>query len=132
VSWEVGQQLTSHSAPSVDTERLEAYAEAAWDKNPIHLDEAHAKKLGYPSVIAHGMLSMGFLSDFIRAHFPEKDYDLRRFKSRFRKPTFPGDTLVCGGKIKRMEGKQITVSVWIQNQNGDIATDGDADLTSRH
>lgn len=38
---------------------LRRYAVAAGDPNPIHQDEAVAKSVGLPGVIAHGMLTMG-------------------------------------------------------------------------
>lgn len=38
---------------------LAAYAKASGDMNPIHRDEAFAKEVGLPDVIAHGMLTMG-------------------------------------------------------------------------
>jgi len=38
---------------------LVAYADASGDQNPIHQDEAVAKAVGLPGVIAHGMLTMG-------------------------------------------------------------------------
>ena len=38
---------------------LVAYAEAAGDPNPIHQDEAVARSVGLPGVIAHGMLTLG-------------------------------------------------------------------------
>lgn len=37
---------------------LRRYAEASGDHNPIHLDEAAARAVGLPGIIAHGMLSM--------------------------------------------------------------------------
>jgi acyl dehydratase len=40
-------------------ESMVAYANASGDHNPIHLDEAWAKQVGLPDVIAHGMLTMG-------------------------------------------------------------------------
>jgi acyl dehydratase len=38
---------------------LVAYAEASGDQNPIHQDEAVARSVGLPDVIAHGMLTLG-------------------------------------------------------------------------
>ncbi len=37
---------------------LRRYAEASGDHNPIHHDEAVARSVGLPGVIAHGMLTM--------------------------------------------------------------------------
>lgn len=40
-------------------ESLVRYAGASLDFNPIHYSDHYAKSLGQPSVIAHGMLTMG-------------------------------------------------------------------------
>ena len=40
---------------AVERETLVAYADASGDQNPIHQDEAFAKSVGLPDVIAHGM-----------------------------------------------------------------------------
>jgi acyl dehydratase len=40
---------------------LVAYARAAGDPNPIHQDEAVARSVGLPGVIAHGMLTLGLV-----------------------------------------------------------------------
>ena len=44
---------------------LVAYADASGDQNPIHQDEAFAKSVGLPDVIAHGMLTMGLVASRI-------------------------------------------------------------------
>ena len=44
---------------------LRAYAEASGDRNPIHLDEAVARSVGLPDVIAHGMLTMGLAGSVV-------------------------------------------------------------------
>lgn len=44
---------------------LRAYAEASGDRNPIHLDEATARSVGLPDVIAHGMLTMGLAGSVV-------------------------------------------------------------------
>lgn len=54
----VGEQLGPVTVP-VGRETLVAYAAASLDQNPIHQDEAFAKKVGLPDVIAHGMWTMG-------------------------------------------------------------------------
>ena len=40
---------------------LVAYAQAAGDPNPIHQEEAVARSVGLPGVIAHGMLTLGLV-----------------------------------------------------------------------
>lgn len=42
-----------------DRATLVRYAGASGDFNPIHWDEAFAQRVGLPTVIVHGMLTMG-------------------------------------------------------------------------
>ncbi len=124
-----GQTLAGLTMPAVTREQLALYADASGDHNPIHLDAKFAKEAGFPSVIAHGMLSAAFLADFIVARFPESSYRIDKLRTRFRKVTFPGDVLACEGKIKKItpEGRLI-VSVWTQNQRGELSTEAEAEI----
>lgn len=54
----VGDALPATSI-HVDRARLVQYAGASLDRNRIHWDEAFAKSVGLPDVIAHGMFTMG-------------------------------------------------------------------------
>ncbi|MEZ0492591.1 MaoC/PaaZ C-terminal domain-containing protein [Kineococcus sp. TBRC 1896] len=58
LSAEVGTELPT-ARYELSREDLRSYAEASGDRNPIHLDEATARSVGLPDVIAHGMLTMG-------------------------------------------------------------------------
>jgi len=53
----------------ITKEQLKEYGPAAGDPNPIHIDDEFAKMAGYPGVFAHGMLSMGFLGQFLADRF---------------------------------------------------------------
>lgn len=55
---EVGQVLPSRII-HVNRERLVQYTGASLDRNRIHWDEAFARSVGLPDVIAHGMFTMG-------------------------------------------------------------------------
>ena len=54
----VGDVIGPVTVP-VSRETLVAYANASGDQNPIHQDEAFARSVGLPDVIAHGMWTMG-------------------------------------------------------------------------
>ncbi|MDQ2942180.1 MAG: MaoC family dehydratase N-terminal domain-containing protein [Candidatus Dormibacteraeota bacterium] len=73
-------------------EQIAAYAEASGDRNPIHLDDEFARKVGLPGVIAHGMLQMGLAGSIAAeaAGGPEK---LRRLYCRFAGMVLPGDVV---------------------------------------
>ncbi|KRA24704.1 hypothetical protein ASD65_09955 [Microbacterium sp. Root61] len=70
---------------------LVRYAGAGGDFNPIHHDEIFARSAGYPSVIAHGLLTAGIAGGALaEAVGPLR---LRRFAVRYSGQVFPGDTL---------------------------------------
>src|SRR5580692_1057890 len=98
----VGEELRTLVKPAFTREHLKDYAEASGDKNLIHLDEEFARQSGFPSVIVHGMLSMALIADQVLFNFPENEFWVRRLKSRFRKVTFPGDELICGGSVRKV------------------------------
>lgn len=51
-----GDALPSRTVP-ISREDVRRYADASGDHNPIHLDDAAARALGLPGVVAHGMLT---------------------------------------------------------------------------
>jgi acyl dehydratase len=52
---------------------LVRYAEASGDHNPIHQDEAVARSVGLPGVIAHGMYTMALAARAVSAWFPDAE-----------------------------------------------------------
>jgi len=70
---------------------FQAYGEASGDGNPMHTDNEYAQDLGYPSAFAQGMLIMSFVGKYIIDLAGVGN--LRRIYSKFKKPTWPGETL---------------------------------------
>ena len=83
MTYSVGQELEVKSF-KVNRELLVQYADASGDQNPIHQDEAFAKSVGLPDVIAHGMFTMGlagkYLSDLAGSEA------VTEFSAKFIKP----------------------------------------------
>lgn len=50
---------------------LVAYADASGDHNPIHQDEAVARSVGLPGVIAHGMYTLALAARYVDEHVGE-------------------------------------------------------------
>jgi len=131
VIWSEGQSLEEIKKGPISEELLKQYAETARDPNPIHLDPEFAKAAGFPSVIAHGMLSMAFLADAIRLNFPESEFKVERFSARFRKVTFPGSVLTVKGKIKKVESDSVVLLLSIENEAGEVTTSGEAQVVAK-
>ena len=73
------------------------YCGASGDNNPIHVDFDYAKKAGLEDVIAHGMLSMGYLGRMLTDWIPQKK--IRSYKARFTAMTQIGETVSCSGRV---------------------------------
>jgi acyl dehydratase len=99
--------------------QIARYAEASGDRNPIHLDEAFARSVGLPGVIAHGLLQMGLLARV--AGPPDL---LRRLSCRFAGMVRPGDTVTFSSTE---DGGQVQLSAI--NQDGEpVLTRASAEL----
>jgi acyl dehydratase len=127
----VGQSLVPLVKPPIEQEQLHLYAAASGDYNPIHLDNAAARRVGLDGVIAHGMLSMAFLGQFVNQQIAaDPGARVDRLKVRYIAMVRPGDTLTCLGKVTaRTESETetaITLACWAQNQRGEKVTTGEA------
>jgi acyl dehydratase len=87
-----------------------AYANASGDDNPIHQDEAYAQASGAPTVFAMGMLNAGYLAHAVSDWFGGPQ-NIRRYKVRFTNRVWPGDELVCTGKVVSIEDGLVKVTV---------------------
>lgn len=126
-----GQQLPAHTKEKVTKVQLVKYAGASADFNPLHTDDAFAQKVGLPGVIAHGMLVMGFLGEYVNRIAGDVAV-LKEFKMRFGAMTLPNDIITCQGVVKRIyeeDGKQIAVlDLFAEKGPGKIVGSGEAVL----
>jgi acyl dehydratase len=94
-------------------EDVKAYADASGDQNPLHQDDAFARSVGFPGVIAHGMFTMGHLASAVGEWLPGAE--LRSMKAQFRSAVLLGDTIVAGGRVREVDPDAGTVSLdlWV-------------------
>ena len=122
----VGTTLPPVDKPPITTRQLVMYAGASGDFNPIHYDEPFARAGGYKSVIAHGMLSMGFFGQLLsRWAGPER---VRRLSARFKAVAYPGDRIRCEGTVesKDVSSRSVVIKLIAKNQDGVVTLEGSA------
>jgi acyl dehydratase len=112
---QVGQEI-----PAVDYQvrrvNLVMYAGASGDFNPIHWNERHAKAVGLPDVIAHGMFTMAeggrFVTDWVGDPGAVVDYGVR-FSSMVVVPDDDqGATITISGVVEdKLEDKRVVVAL---------------------
>jgi acyl dehydratase len=102
----------------VTRDQIRAYAEASGDHNPIHLDDDAARAAGLPGVIAHGMLGMAQLANFVVAYAGDHRR-LRRLRCRFSGMVLPGDTITFSGRVAGEEDGLVRLELNAENQKGE-------------
>lgn len=93
------------------------YAGASGDYNPLHTDEPFATQAaGFPSVFAHGMLTMGMtgraLTDYVG------DGRLTKYGARFMAQVFPGDDLTATLTVTGIRDDEVDLEVVTRNGEG--------------
>lgn len=126
----VGEELPALAKAPIDRVQLSRYAGASGDYNPVHVDEIYAKSVGMPSVYAPGMLVMGMLGQLISDW--ARGGQLRRYNVRFIKMVWPGDTIVCKGRVSDRWGSGgryfAEIDLWAENQRGELVMKGSSQI----
>jgi acyl dehydratase len=111
--------------------QLVMYSGASGDYNPLHSDEVYTTQVaGYPSVFAHGMLSMGLTGKMLTNYVG--DGRLTKYGVRFTNQVWPGDTLTAKATVVevrvRSEGGEnfVDLAVETTNQDGKTVISGNA------
>jgi acyl dehydratase len=114
----VGDRLPPVDKPAITTTQLVQYAGASGDFNRIHYDEPFAREGGFPSVIAHGMLSMAFFGELVASWAGGPEH-VARLTARFKAVTFPGDRVTVAGEVVARDEAARTVELALVAKKGD-------------
>ena len=117
MGWNVGDTHETVVVDDLKRTQIVQYAGASGDYNPLHTDEIFATKVaGYPSVFAHGMLTMGMtgrvVTDLVGVE------SLLKFGGRFTSQVFPGDTLTVRATVESVEDEVVSFKLSTVNQDG--------------
>lgn len=125
----VGDTHSEVVAENLSRTQIVMYAGASGDYNPVHSDNEFVTKVaGYPTVFAHGMLSMGATGRMLTNYVG--DGRLKKYGVRFTSQVWPGDTLTATAEVEgvREEGGErlVDLKVTTTNQDGTVVISGSA------
>ena len=117
----VGDTHSERLVEDLKRTQLVQYAGASGDYNPLHTDELFTVKVaGYPSVFAHGMLTMGMTGRMLTNYVG--DGRLTKYGVRFTSQVWPGDTLDSTATVTGLSEadgvRLVDLDVVTVNQNG--------------
>ncbi len=114
----------------ITQEKINLYAEASGDFNPIHVDESFAAKTPFGGTIAHGMLNLAYVSEMMTSAFGQSWLSGSKLRAKFKESARPGDTLTISSKIDCIEQKDdvsyANCSFECRNQKGEMIVTGEA------
>jgi len=104
------------------------FAKATGDFNPIHLDQTYAEKTYFKGRIAHGVLSLGYISSVLGNFLPGPGGIYLSQEVKFLAPVRIGDTITAKVEVIDLipEKNRIKLKTTCTNQKGEVVVDGTA------
>ncbi len=117
----------------ITQENINYYAKASGDFNPIHINPEFAKTTPLGGTIAHGMLVLAYLSEYMTDLFGLSWITGGAINARFKAPARPGDTVLMSGKIKKVTNQDksfiAVCELQCKNQNNEPVILAEASVT---
>ncbi len=96
---ELGMELPEVKK-QITQEIINKYAQASGDMNPQHVDPEFAGQTVFKGTIAHGLLTIAYISEMMANFFKDGWYSGSVMEISFHAPVRPGDTITASGRIK--------------------------------
>jgi acyl dehydratase len=98
--------------------RIDAYAEASGDHNPIHLDPDFARAVGLPSTIAHGLLTLGAAAAEVEI-WAQSSAWTSKVSCRFSAPLPSGQVVSGQPRVIESEATHSLIELDAENEAGE-------------
>lgn len=115
---------------TITEEDIQAFAALTGDRNPLHLDEAFARRTRFQGRIAHGLLTASLISAVLGTQLPGAGGIYLGQTLRFRRPVRPGDTVTAEVEVTAFDARarRLWLRTRCMNQRGETVLEGDAEL----
>ncbi|MEN6349992.1 MAG: MaoC family dehydratase [Syntrophomonas sp.] len=105
-----------------------SFAGVSCDFNPLNTDAEYASTTSFGKIIAHAVLSMGFISNVFGTQLPGPGVIYVRQTLEYIRPIFVNDTITATVEVtKKDEAKnRVWLHTFTTNQSGEVVADGEA------
>lgn len=121
---EVGQSASMEK--TVTEADVQAFGEATGDHNPLHFDEAYARGTIFRGRVAHGALSIGFISAVVGTRLPGEGTIFLTAKTDFKAPVRIGDHVVTTCTVREVRARREVVLDCTCTVQGKLLVSGEA------
>jgi 3-hydroxybutyryl-CoA dehydratase len=99
--------MTASIERTVTEHDVQLFGEATGDMNPVHFDEEYARKTVFRGRVAHGALSIGFISALLGTTLPGDGSIFVSASIVFKLPVRIGDTVVTTATVREVIGREV-------------------------
>lgn len=109
---------------TISQQQLADYAAVSGDDNPLHLDAEFAAGTQFGGIIAHGMLTLAFVSEMLTASLGEAWLTGGSMRARFKGAAYLGDWVKAWGRAAKSDGnsRSFNIGLFSGHTGGDLIT----------
>lgn len=122
----LGQRATRSLTLTAD--HVKTFAELTGDFNPIHFDQAFAKKTRFGRLVVQGGLTTGLLHALVATDLPGPGSVFLSQQWKFTAPVYIGDTITAQAEVTYVHPEKpvCTLQITVTRQDGETVLEGEA------
>ena len=101
--------MSAQTVRTVTERDIQLFGEATGDMNPVHFDEDFAKKTVFRGRVAHGALSIGYISALLGTQLPGDGSIFLSASIVFKTPVRIGDTVTTTATVREINGRAVVL-----------------------
>jgi acyl dehydratase len=107
---------------------IELFTEISGDRNPLHYDEAAAKRSKMGEIVVQGGVTTAILNAVVAEELPGPGSVFLQVNWAFKAPVRPGDTITGHVRVDEVRvDKPITkLTTWVERDDGTVVIEGSA------
>ena len=125
---ELGVGQKASRSMTVGAEHVEAYARLTGDYNPLHFDEAFARRTKFGALVVQGGLTTGLLHALVATDLPGPGTVFLSQNWKFKAPVYIGDEITAEAEVVSVHASKPVseLRITVRRQTGEVVLEGEA------